>query len=318
MISYEKNLLEFKRQLSFKNLSFFNLKKLAGIKPDGLVICGMGGSGIPGIILKKLAGELKLPVPVVSVRDHFLPRLFFKKPLFIIVSFSGETAETIANLKSALTHKSASGVGVVTAGGKLGKIAQEKRLPLVTFNPDSLTPREYSGTMYYGIIKLLETVFPLKTLSFESLNAEKFKELGEKLAKMAKNRNVLVYTDSNFSHLGYIWKTNLNETAKVLAFTNVYPELNHNEIAGFEKASGSWIIFWLKDKPSRTENSKIKDVSRILKSEKIKNIEIPLRGKNKQEKTWNGVILSHWMAFYLAKANGVNPRKTKIIEQLKK
>ncbi len=318
MISYEKNLLEFGRQLSFKKLAFYFLEKLAGAKPDGVVVCGMGGSGIPGTILKKLAGELGIPVPTVSVRDRTLPRLFFKKPLFIFVSFSGETAETIANLKSALAYKSGADVAIVTAGGKLKSIAQEKRLPLVTFHPENLTSREASGTMFYGLIKILKVILPVKVSSFESLNANKFKGPGKKLAEAAKNRNVLVYTDSNFSHLGCIWKTNLNETAKVPAFTNVYPELNHNEIAGFEKGKSDWIIFWLKDKISSGTDRKIKLAAKILRKRGIKSVEIPLMGKNKSEKTWNGIALSHWIAFYLAKANGVDLRKTKIIKQLKK
>ena len=166
MISYEKNLLEFGRQLSFKKLAFYFLEKLAGAKPDGVVVCGMGGSGITGTILKKLAGELGIPVPTVSVRDRTLPRLFFKKPLFIFVSFSGETAETIANLKSALAYKSGADVAIVTAGGKLKSIAQEKRLPLVTFHPENLTSREASGTMFYGLFKILKVILPVKVSSF--------------------------------------------------------------------------------------------------------------------------------------------------------
>ncbi|TSA44289.1 hypothetical protein D4R51_04185 [bacterium] len=317
MISYEKNLLEFKRQLSFKNLSSTNLKKLAGIKPDGLVICGMGGSGLPGLILEKLAGELKIPVPVVSVRDEFLPKTGFKKPLFIIVSFSGETAETIKGLKSALHLKNAS-VAIVTGGGKLKKLATKKNLPLILFSPSNLTPREASGTMFYGIIEILRTVFNLKVnLSPKLANPIQLKVLGEELAKAARGRNVLIFTDSDFSHLGYIWKINLNETAKIPAFANVYPELFHNEISEFEGKTGSWIILWLKNKSS-PENKRIKIIEKILGKRDVKSIEVPLTGKNKREKTWNGVLLSHWMSLGLAKINKVDPRKTKTIDELKK
>lgn len=317
MLSYEKNILNFKRQLSFGGLSVFNLKKLAGRKPDGVVVCGMGGSGLPGLILKKLAGELKLPVPVVIVRDGKLPPLYFKKPLFIVISFSGETAETLAVLNSALKLRNRAGIAVITSGGKLGVLAKKNRLPTVTFNPQNLTPRESSATMFSGIVKVLKELFPIRISLLSALEPSGLRKLGNSLARTAKNRNILIYTDSSFDHLGYIWKTNLNETAKIPAFNNVYPELYHNEIAGFEKASGAWMIFWLKGKLSAAENGKIKLISKILGAKNIKTVEIPLKGRNRQEKTWNGVILSHWVSLYLAEMNKVDPRETKIIQKLK-
>jgi len=316
MPSYEENILNFGKQLSFDNLVCFNLEKLVHFKPDGIVVCGMGGSGIPGDILKKLSNELRLPVQVVIVKEGVIQKLRFKSPLFIIVSFSGETAETLACLKQALAFGKGR-VAVVTSGGKLYRMAREKRLPLVAFQPGDLTPRESSGTMFFGIVKVLEAVFPLKVSPLKGLRPLHLKGLGERLAKAAKNRNILIYTDYSFAHLGYIWKTNLNETAKVPAFTNIYPELDHNEIAGFEKARGAWTIFWLKERSSAALDRKIKLISKIV-GNKIDSIEIPLEGKNAQEKTWNGVVLSHWTSLYLAKINGVNPRETKIIDRFKK
>jgi len=330
MISYEKNLSEFGRQLSLNGLlSSENMEKLEGKRPDGIVVFGMGGSGIPGIILKKLEGELKIPVPVVAVRDGALPPLYFKRPLFVAVSFSGDTEETIAILKSALKRRERAGIAVVTSGhsdsdessdsksGKLLALAREKRLPAVTFDHQDLTPREYSGTMVYGLLKILKLVFPLQIPSSEKLiEPNRMKGLGKKLAEAAKNRNILVYTDSRFSHLGYIWKTNFNETAKVPAFSSIFPELNHNEIAGFEKATGRWIIFWLTDE-KYAKDRKIGLLKNILSKRNVKSVDVPLTGKSESEKTWNSVVLSHWVALNLAKMNKVDPRETRIIDELK-
>jgi glucose/mannose-6-phosphate isomerase len=317
MISYEENLEGFGDQLSFRGLGGFRLEKLRGKRPDGIVVCGMGGSGIPGLILEKLAGEIGLPVPVATVSDDRLPRLYFKRPLFIIVSFSGETAETIACLKEAMKFRGRAGIAAVTTGGKLKATAEMNGLPLVAFPSRGLTPRESSGTMFHGIVKVLEAVFPLKVSPLRRFKPVRSKGLGEQLARKAKDRNILIYTDHSFAHLGYIWKTNLNETAKIPAFTNIYTELNHNEIAGFEKAKGAWMIFWLKGKSSAAVNEKIKIISKIIGSG-VKSIEVPLEGRNMQEKTWNGVVLSHWVSLYLAKLNKVDPRKTNIIDRLKK
>ena len=85
------------------------------------IVCGMGGSGIPGEILKNLADAMKLPVPVILVKDVIVPKLYIKNPLFVIISFSGETSETISALKSALNYKNKAGIAVITTGGKLEK-----------------------------------------------------------------------------------------------------------------------------------------------------------------------------------------------------
>ncbi len=326
MPSYRENLLNFKDQLSFGKIESFRPKKLSKARPDGIVIFGMGGSGVPGMILEKLAGELRIPVPVVSARDRCLPKTNFKKPLFIAVSFSGETAETIGAFKSALSTKNKAGVAVVAGGGKLKMLAERYKLPLALIKNDltprinlhgGLTPREASGIMFYGIVKILKAVFPLKISPLKGLRPLGLKSVGIRLARAAKNQNVLIYTDNSFAHLGYIWKTNLNETAKIPAFTNTYPELSHNEIAGFEKAKGAWIIFWLKGKLSAADHKKIKIINKILAKKKVKNVEIPLTGKNQEEKTWNGVMLSHWVSLHLAELNKVNPRETKVINKLK-
>lgn len=318
MVSYEENIAKFGEQLSFKNLADFRLKKPAKTRPDGIVICGMGGSGIPGIIIESFSEEMNIPVPTIIVKDRKIPRLYFKNPFFIVVSFSGETMETLACLKQVLTIKSKSGAAVVTSGGKLKSFADKCGLPLVIFRAGDLTPREASGTMVHGIVKVLKAVFPpMKTSPLKGFEPLRLKSFGKQLARKAKDRNILIYTDHSFAHLGYIWKTNLNETAKIPAFTNNYPELNHNEIAGFEKAKGAWAIFWLKEKSSAVLNEKIKIISKII-GNRVKSFEVPIEGRNVQEKTWNSIVLSHWVSLNLAKLNKVDPRKTKIIDKLKK
>lgn len=315
MISYEKNLMDFGEQLSFKKLVLSGLDKLAKMRPDGIVVFGMGGSGLPGLILKKLADEIKITVPVTVVRDRKLPRLFFKRPIFVAVSFSGGTAETIDVFNSALRLRNKAGLAAVTGGGRLRSLALKNHLPLAAFGTRGLTPREASGMMFYGIVRILKSVFPLQiSSSIKLTNPNRSGSLGKKLAEAARNRNVLIYTQPDFSHLGYIWKTNFNETAKIPAFSNTYPEVNHNEIAGFERKSGHWTIFWIKS--GNADDKKIKKIEKILGRKGIKNIEIALTGKNKQEKTWNGIVLSHWTALALAKLNKVNPRKAAIINEL--
>ena len=154
--------------------------------------------GIPGMIIKSFSEELGLLVPIVIVKDKKIPRLYLKNPFFIAVSFSGKTAETLACLKQALALKSKSGVAVVTSGGKLKSFADKRGLPLVTFRAGDLTPtpgdqvwgltpREASGIMVHGIVKVLKAVFPLiKTSPLKGFEPLHLKGFGEQLARKAK------------------------------------------------------------------------------------------------------------------------------------
>lgn len=322
MESYQKNLINLPGQLNPQNVKTTNLSKLKGPKPDAVVVCGMGGSGLIGDILRDNASAIKLPVPVVTIKNDGLLPLPFERPLYLCTSFSGNTEETLNCLKEALKTKKKYGVAVITgAGGKMRKIAERENLTAASFDPGDLTPREASGYMYYGVTKILHGIFPrivVRDLS-RTIKAANFASRGAALAKRLKGKNILVYSDQAFSALGYIWKISFNETGKNAAFANIYPEINHNEIVGYTKIRGPWVVLWLID-PSMKK--KIKDkadfVARSLKAQGISSITIPLAGKGNEEKFWNGVALAGWTSLNLAKQNRVRPAETRVIDELKK
>ena len=322
MTSFEKNLRRFESQLSSRNIKTANFKGLKDPKPDAIVICGMGGSGLAGDIIREHAAILKIPVPVVTLKNDGLLPLPFKRPFYICISFSGNTEETIHCLTEALKAKKKSGIAIVTGrGGTMRKIAEKKMLPAAYFDPGDLTPREASGMMYYGIASVLQAIFPavaVRDLS-RTIKAAQFSARGISLAGKLKGKNILVYSDEAHAALGYIWKISFNETGKNAAFWNTYSEINHNEIVGFENIKGPWFALWLTDPALERKNKdKIKFVAQKMKQRGIESAMIPLEGKNDEEKFWNGVAFAWWTALGLAKKNGVAPEETKIIDELKK
>lgn len=319
---YEKNIFLFNRQLGFAGLSEKNTSQLKKYpRPDGVIVIGMGGSGLAGNVLKGLKEAIFLKTPVVLFKNYGLPKVNFKNPFFIFVSFSGNVQETLSGLKELLAKKNRPAIAMVTTGGKLKKMAEERKLPLVSFPAGDLTPRESLGYLYQSVIKLLKIYFPnIQTADFSRvIRPEKQKKQAEILAKKLKNRIPLIYTDNENSHLGYIWKINFNETAKHQAFTNVIPELAHNEIAAFEDKNFNFFIIFLED-PNADQRitKKTKSIEKLLKSQKIPFQNIKLSGKSREEKTWNAVILSHFTSFYLAQIKKVDPAKTSLIDKLKK
>ncbi len=318
MDSYENNILEFRSQLDGEGLTAHDLRALRGFSPDGVVILGMGGSGMAGMLFEATASSLGVRVPVMVVENAALPPLFFKHPLFISVSFSGVTPETIATTRAALRIKRGR-LAIVTTGGPLRRLGETKKLPRVTFEAGDLTPRGSHAYMYYAILEIVKKVLPIRVPTISrSFSPSGLRAQGKEHAKKLRGAPALVYVSSPDAHLGYAWKRNLNETGKIPAFTHHYPELYHEEIAGFEKTKVHWNAIWIVNlRLGEEEKKKIKRTQSILQSHGVKSFFVPLRGNNALEEMWNSDVLSHWVSYYLAKAEGLDPKAIPIITKLK-
>ncbi|MEK7512575.1 MAG: SIS domain-containing protein, partial [Patescibacteria group bacterium] len=208
-----------------------------GPKPDGIIVVGMGGSALAGDLLRHCAAALRLPVPIVVWKSYGLPSaVSATRPLYVFVSFSGNTEETLSGLQKLLAARNRPPIGVVTTGGTLLTIAEQEGLPLARFERGSLTPREGVGYTYHGLTELLRAVFPTmrRPTVGPAFPIKRFEPQGMTLAKALKSSTPIIYTDTAFQALGYLWKINLNETAKHLAFSSVLPEAAHNEVTSFE------------------------------------------------------------------------------------
>lgn len=313
MDNFKKAILDFNRQLTPSALRYFRLNKLKNSKPDAIIIVGMGGSGQAGFLTADLKSELKIPAPVVIWENYGLPKTNYKKPLYIFVSFSGNTKETISGFSKAKLK------AVICSGGNLKILAEKTGSPLTIIPANNLAPRQANGLLFYGIIKIIKIVYPsVKTIPLTKLNPKSLEKTGSKIAKKLKKKTVLIYSSPKNNHLSYIWKTNLNETAKTPAFAGTFPEMAHNEIVTFINRPKNLIIIFLENVSNDIQNKKkIGIVIKLLKKYGVPALRIKLNGKNELEKTWNSVILAQWVSYYLAKIKKVEPTETKLIDQIK-
>ena len=308
-----------------------------GIRGDfeNIVICGLGGSAMPGILLQDAFSE-DLKIPVFIHRSYALPAVALakvglaSKSLIVCISFSGNTEETLSSYKEA--EEKGFSVIALTTGGKLAEMAQQNSLPYCLIPNDCLQPRFGTGYLFSALIKilinsgLLDQKVENKILSLkESLRPATFEKKGQELAKKLMGKTPVVYSSNNYKSIARISKIKFNENSKIMAFWNYFPELNHNEMAGFTKAkskkqkANSFYAIILKD---TTENPKI--IKRMeLTAELIKEagadveiIEMP--GKTRLEKMFNTLLIFDWTSYYLALANNIDPISVPIVEDFKK
>lgn len=123
-----------------------------GGPPRHVAIAGMGGSGIAGDIAAVLAYR-RSSVPVTSVHGDTLPGWVGPESLVVLVSHSGETAETLACADQAVT--AGARLAAVTCGGGLGAMVADAGGTVVEV-PAGLQPRASIGLLTAPVLGLLD------------------------------------------------------------------------------------------------------------------------------------------------------------------
>ena len=277
---------------------------------DNVVVTGMGGSGIVGRIFSELYSEK--PVEVVS--DYQLPKYANDRTLVIGVSYSGNTEETISVLNQAQREHCIT--VAITSGGKISEMGFQTVLI-----PGGLQPRSSLGYMLMPILStFLDIANNVRDATFERLkNMDENHSKEEMLAlEIFKEQRIPVIMGFfPFSWVAYRWKTQFNENSKIMAFSNYFPELNHNETMAigdtFRRDLFKYIAF------RGSANNRIE--KRIEETSKITGVDfyqVTAEGNSIIEKLFFLVHYGDYVSYHLAKLRNVDPQDVSKIELLKK
>lgn len=97
-------------------------------KFNSVLICGLGGSGIGGSIIKDILSP-KTAVPIITNKDYSVPNFVNNKTLVIASSYSGNTEETISALQNC--QQKGAEIAIITSGGKLENIAKRNNYNII-------------------------------------------------------------------------------------------------------------------------------------------------------------------------------------------
>jgi glucose/mannose-6-phosphate isomerase len=303
-----------------------NSKSVANI-----VLAGMGGSAIGGDLLRAYLG-MQLAVPF-SVSRHYVPPPYLgRDTLFIVSSYSGNTEETLAAYEQAVARNAR--VLCITSGGEVAERAKKLGHPVI-FIPGGLQPRAALGYSFFPLLfamgamgfarvddnEITETITVLKTIAGESLDSTDSNQ-AYAVARQLHGKIPVIWSSSDLLEpVNLRWRGQINENAKQLAWSGWLPELNHNEIVGWQNPDDMlqrMAIVLLKD---REDNARVVQRMAITK-DLLKNqpgafIEIGTRGESRLARMFSVVHRGDWVSFHLAMLNGVDPTPVERINHLK-
>ena len=311
----------FQKQLAYQPI-VENANKLK--KAQSFVVAGMGGSNLVADLLKIRKPDLNIS----AHRNYGLPageKSALSKTLIIASSYSGNTEETVSSFLDAVKNKL--NVAAVSTGGKLLELAKKYKKPYIQLPNLGIQPRMAIGLNLKAILKLMREnqVSREAAMLADTLKPYQLERHGKALARKLKGSFPVIYASARNFGLAYNWKIKFNETGKIPAFCNTFPELNHNEMTGFDaqpktlELSRGFYFFFLKDLSDSAKVNKRMNVTERLYRERGLPVEVLiLNGKSAMEKIFNSLIMADWTAYYTAKEYGVEPEQVPMVEEFKK
>ena len=298
-----------------------------------VVVLGMGGSAIGGDLLNSLA-SLESKTPISVCRDYNLPRFVDSETLVIASSYSGMTEETLSAFSQALTTPAMK--LVITTGGKLKDIAEQKNIPALIIDYKA-PPR---AALAHSFLPLLGICHKLGLVSDKSKDVTEMVQVLQDLQKtidedrpLKSNRAKQLATKLH-SHLpiiygsGFVstaaqrWKTQINENSKAWAFYELFPELNHNAVVGYEfppdLAQNLFVVFLRSPRLHPRTLIRYKLTAEMLSNAKVSYEIVDARGESALSQMMSLVYFGDWVSYYLALLNETDPYPVKIIDFLKR
>ena len=290
---------------------------------SNILICGLGGSGIGGTIVKDLISK-DISIPIETSKGYDIPGFVNEKTLVIACSYSGNTEETLSALNKCL-EKNAE-VVIVCSGGKLQDLALEKDLNHIII-PGGNPPRAMFGYGFtqlffvlnnYGIINDSFKVDFEKSILLINTEQENIKKTAQDISKKLFNTTPIIYVADGFEGVAVRFRQQINENSKMLCWHHVVPEMNHNELLGWRTNVENTSVIYLRNESDYYRNKTRIDINKSVIEKYTSNIsEIWSLGNSSIERSLYLINVGDWISWYLSELNNVDAIEIDVINYLK-
>ena len=298
-----------------------------GAEIRNIVVAGMGGSGIGANLVESFTAD-KLMVPFVITKNYEIPGFVGKNTLFVASSYSGNTEETLSCIEQALNKKAK--IVCITSGGKLLELANEKDLDHVKIPPGIDCPRACLGYSFVQLLFILngfglidnkfidDLLSSIKLIDQQSDNIHK---QAKEIAQQLHHKLPIIYADNRSGAVATRFQQQINENAKQICHVNLFPEMNHNELVGWEFPENIFsqtAVIIIRTGYDHPRNSVRMNICKHIFEKKCGSVlEIKAIGNSLIEQSIYLIHLLDWVSVYLAELNETDPFPVSIINYLK-
>ena len=294
---------------------------------DAIAVAGMGGSGIGAKILQGLLFD-ESGVPVHVCNDYDIPAAVSAKTLFVAVSYSGNTEETLSAYAQA--RRRGCRVIAITGGGELGQSAAKAGYPVLAV-PAGMPPRAALGHLFSTLLVVVERMGVCEGQQRGLAEAARLMRNKRRpwlakartIAKHLAGRLPIVYSTSRMlDAVADRWRCQLNENAGVLCHTNSFPEHNHNEIVGMgrpEHPGRQNVVIALLDRETHPRTRfRLESVLDIAGQSYELAMRIESEGRSRVARIFSLIMLGDLVSVELARRLGKDAMEIERINELKR
>jgi glucose/mannose-6-phosphate isomerase len=298
---------------------------------ENVVVLGMGGSGFAGNVLAAAAAPF-MPVPVTVVKGYQPPDYVGTGSLVFAISFSGDTEETVE--AAAAAYEAGASLVVVAGGGALVNLADEWHVPVVHLAGGIPQPRAALGALAIPPLVVLEEIglFPgalqwvdqaVSQLRFRRNELIRPGSSAEEVARRIGRTIPLIHSSADLGAAAALrWKCQINENAKTPAFYNVYPELCHNELAGWgQNGDATRQLITLVNLRHDAEHPQVSRrfdlVAEVLREVVAEIIEVRAAGEGDLAQLLDLAMIGDFVSLHLAAQEGIDPGPIPVLDELK-
>ena len=138
------------------------------------------------------------------------------------------------------------------------------------------------------------------------------------LAVRTIDRLPIIYTERRLEGVAIRWRQQINENGKKLAWHNVIPEMNHNELVGWETGDEALAVIILQDGMEIERNRVRTEICRGIFNAKTHVVEtINAIGSSDLERVFHLIYFGDWYSLHLAELGNQDPIQIRNIDLLK-
>src|SRR3954465_5965757 len=302
----------------------------SGDSPRGIIGAGLGGPGDRGGLARSILGD-HASRPLITARAYGLPSWTTNETTVVCASYSGNTEETLA------CYEAAGVIGarrvVVTAGGKLAELARADSVPVIPV-AGGYQPRTAVAYLTIAVLEVaaLAGVGPRMNSDID-VAADHLEELviawgpdgadeteAKSLARSLYGTVPVIAGAGLTTAIAYRWKTQINENAKVPSYAQELPEMDHNEIEGWNGSGehGRFSAVFLDDDDTHPRvKERIELTSRLIQPGAAGVYRVQSRGRTTVERVFSLVLLGDLVSLSLAVLRGADPEPVALLHALK-